>query len=386
MGRKEPEIECLERVLKCSKSQHGKSRKIIDLLNGVDVERIFEERPDFVKKVTDKSGEILIVGIEHFQVDGLSLKNKRGKFAGVNEKTNKDLHSIYDKYRDGIINDNNIEMLDKSMEELTALVSNKLKYSESKTYRQFICNFKEKLENHLKSLDAYTATLESYNTENLNKKMVLLIEIRNEFCKMFINDKNGTRLIKNKEVPLFSDVVDLLDTIDSKKVDYIILCLGGSNENASKIIAIGTENIRQNLKKQNVKVYDYYSYDAFLPEDALSWENLSVVPEITKEAHTYKVNFSYNGNRLSYEIITDLSLYCYYLAYYARYNKKNFVTNSIVQMLLDVYSKYLKGWKFPKNKGDWKIKPVFEIDDMDCFNEEIDAFEATWELKNRRLE
>ncbi len=50
-------------------------------------------------------------------------------------------------------------------------------------------------------------------------------------------------------------------------------------------------------------------------------------------------------------------------------------------MLIDVYSKYLKGWKYPKSKEGWKIKPVFEIDDMDCFNEEIDVFETKWGLK-----
>ena len=63
MGNKNDEKDCINKALKYSKSQHGKSKRIINMLNGIVKD---SERPDFIAKTTDINGEQIVLGIEHF--------------------------------------------------------------------------------------------------------------------------------------------------------------------------------------------------------------------------------------------------------------------------------------------------------------------------------
>lgn len=61
--KKNIEKDCIDKALKYSKSQHGKSKRIINMLNGIVKD---SERPDFIAETTDINGEQIILGIEHF--------------------------------------------------------------------------------------------------------------------------------------------------------------------------------------------------------------------------------------------------------------------------------------------------------------------------------
>ena len=97
MEKKNIEKNCINKALKYSKSQHGKSKRIINMLNGIVKD---SERPDFIAETTDINGEQIILGIEHFQVDGVCIKKKNGKYAGIEQKRLKDTKTIFDKYKD----------------------------------------------------------------------------------------------------------------------------------------------------------------------------------------------------------------------------------------------------------------------------------------------
>lgn len=90
MGNKNTEKDCIDKALKYSKTQHGKSKSIINMLKGIDVQRQEDERPDFLKRAKDIDGKEILIGIEHFQVDGVSIKKKNGKYAGTEQKRLKD--------------------------------------------------------------------------------------------------------------------------------------------------------------------------------------------------------------------------------------------------------------------------------------------------------
>jgi len=64
-SKKEQEEKCLKIALNARKTQHGQSRRILDLLSGEDFPRTSQERPDFVK-LSKQDGNYVLVGIEHF--------------------------------------------------------------------------------------------------------------------------------------------------------------------------------------------------------------------------------------------------------------------------------------------------------------------------------
>ena len=379
MGDKNIEIRCLEKVIKYSKSQHGESKRIIDLLKGKDVERSFDERPDFVK-ISKYKGNDVLVGIEHFQIDGFSNKNKYGKYAGSTIKHENDVKRIFEKYHKDIIHDHNKMVLNNSMQEVTEHICDSLKYSELKTYVQFISNFDEKLSNHIKNADIYFKSVKNLNNNNLPIKMIVLIEVKNDFSGMFINEGKNTKKLTENVVPLFLDIVYLLETIDSKNFDYIILSLGGDIHKQPNIIAIPTGNVRNHLQKRNIKVYNYFGYDRFLPEDLSKWKDLSINSLIKNNSDEFNIDFKFSGDILNVSARMSLMFCGYYLSYNARKIKSNFINDSIVQLLLDVYTEYLIDWHFIEHDDIYLIKPLFVVDDNELLNKKIEEFKIKWDL------
>lgn len=378
MGNKNVEKECINKVLRYSKSQHGKSKKIINLLNGFDIERDFDERPDFVKKVNDIDGSQIVLGIEHFQVDGVCIKRKNnGKYAGTEQKRLLDTKTIYNKYHDQIVENNEIrqDVFDSAIKEILDISNKNAEFLLNSTYNDFINNFRQKLNSHSKNFDEYLKTLKKYRENNEKTKLMLLIDVVGCFSGMILNSNKSAREIAMNEIPLFSDVVSSLISSTANKVDYIILCLGSKNK--TKVIALETNNIYKELQKQKIKVYNYYCYDCFFPfmtEAKCSYE----IVEKTKDK--YKINVSYTGNRLDEKVLMRLVLHCYYLCYSARKQKKSFVTNNSIQLLLDVFSKYLVTWKVYNNGNVKTYFPIFDIKNATVLKQEISEFEELWSI------
>ena len=164
MGNKNIEKDCIDKALKYSKSQHGKSKSIINLLNGVDIQREDDERPDFVKEVTDINGEQIILGIEHFQIDGVCIKKKNGKYAGTEQKRLKDTKAIFDKYKDQVGDNDYLseETFNCATDEILKIVNKAVEYSFNATYKDFVKMFEEKLTSHAKSIDVYYDTINKH--------------------------------------------------------------------------------------------------------------------------------------------------------------------------------------------------------------------------------
>ena len=83
------EIQCFQQVLQIALKKRGETKHILKYLNGTDIVRNEEERPDIVKLCkNDLRGQReTIVGIEHFRVDQLSIKKKSGKIASIGIST-----------------------------------------------------------------------------------------------------------------------------------------------------------------------------------------------------------------------------------------------------------------------------------------------------------
>ena len=106
--QKAQELRCLQIAIEARKQQKGESRKILALLDGEDVYRTHEERPDFVRRISpQKEGaKGVLLGIEHFRVDHLAIKkhSKKGKkaqflrIASVAPVLNKKKRATYEKW------------------------------------------------------------------------------------------------------------------------------------------------------------------------------------------------------------------------------------------------------------------------------------------------
>lgn len=376
MGNKNIEKDCIDKALKYSKSQHGKSKRIINMLNGIVKD---SERPDFIAETTDINGEQIILGIEHFQVDGVCIKKKNRKYAGTEQKRLNDTKTIFDKYKDKVVNNDFIseEAFKCATDEILNVANKAVEYSFNATYKDFVKMFEEKLTSHAKSIDVYYDTINKHCDGLKNSKLMFLIDVVGNFSGLFLNSNNKVNQITIDEIPLFSDIVNLLDTIVGNKIDYIVLCLG--NGDKTKVIALDAKNILGELKKQNIKVYEYFCYDYLLPfmiQSRCSYE----IAEMNKEE--VKVNFECTGNQLNTETLIILCYYCYYFCYQARRKKECFVTNNVIQLLLDVFSKYLRNWKVYIEGNAKLYYPIFDIKNTEILKQDITAFEKLWSIND----
>lgn len=378
MGNKHIEIDCLERVVRCSKSLRGESKKIIQLLSGEDVPRKLDERPDFIKRYKDESG-CTIIGIEHFQVDYSSITKKDGKIAGTTTKFNKDNHAIFDKYKPYVDSDNK-EMMYEAICDIHNNISQHYLNASRTSYRNFLKYFRTVLETHISKIDSYLENINHFAQPEESQKLAFLIEVHSDFFEMFYN--NGGKLVKKNTkgiMPLFRDVIELLKKVDSDKVDYIILCCGGPLYNdIVKVYALNTANIEKSVYKSGNRIYDYYGEDMLLHEDVSLSSNDSIEVDVIEDENGYKATYTYNGLRLTNEAVVEFGFFALNQAYLAKCNKKDFVATRFVQKWLYVIKDFLIGWQRLDNKDWWKIKPVLNGATEETLDALTQRFEEKW--------
>lgn len=78
------------------------------------------------------------------------------------------------------------------------------------------------LKKHLNSVSVYRQNLMKYATSGERIKLAFLIEIHTEMGRLFLNDKKGTRRNDNGNLPIFQNIVDILEKLDTKKVDFYL--------------------------------------------------------------------------------------------------------------------------------------------------------------------
>lgn len=375
MGNKNIEKDCIDKALKYSKSQHGKSKRIINLLNGIDVEREYDERPDFVKVTTDINGEQIILGIEHFQVNCNCIKKKNGKYAGTDQKYKKDLQNLYNHYHDLVVTQktSNEEACFQAFLKILDIGSKQSEYSFNSTYEDFIDNFNQKLNSHANNIDIYYQTIKKYKRNAEKTKLMFLIDIVGNYNALILNAGKNVRRINTDELPLFSEIVNSLINVVENKIDYIVFCLG--NNEHTRVIAIEANSISNELNKQNIKIFDYLNFESFLPFNS----NVKCEYEILeKNDKAINVAFKCTSDIVDINVFADKLFENYYSCYQARKQKKNFITNIATQFLLDVYAKYIIQWKISTLNAEIKYRPKFQIQDYGILKQEEIDFYKTW--------
>ena len=158
-------------------------------------------------------------------------------------------------------------------------------------YRVFLEAFRISLEKHLRKAGEYRANIQKFAGQK-KIQLAFIIEVETAFTQLFLNNGRKTFIDETGLLPMTSDVVNILSSIPSDQVDYIILYFTSATfKPDTNAIAIRTGNIKNQLKNQNVTIYKYAGIDKY-NDGGVSF----TPPEVThrNENGEYQAKYSYS--------------------------------------------------------------------------------------------
>lgn len=358
-SKKEQEEKCLKIALNARKTQHGQSRRILGLLSGEDFPRTSQERPDFVK-LSKQDEDYVLVGIEHFRVDQLSLQKQDGRVASTGVRTEKDIHSLFE-HRHESVNAGNYSQTEV-VSDIAEVIATHIKSKEQSTYNTYIESFKHSLLKHTENIDYYRSELNNLSNGHYPTKLVFLIEIHTELRNLFLNDCSGQRRHTGGIAPFFEDMIALIEeAVDSRKVDYLIFCMGETIFTSNvKVIAVPTHNLRKQLEKRRIKIYNYVGVECFLDAFQPIKKDFEIRPVVTSNNSDTSFRFDISCDTISDQQMLDLTFYAFCHACELKKQGKNIATTCGVQLLLEASEGTNIIWSHPQDSPDtWVIHPKF---------------------------
>lgn len=381
MNKHEKELRCFQRAVHVALKKRGETKRIMKYLNGEDIRRKEEERPDIVKlcRTESRSQKDTIVGIEHFRVDHLSLKKKDDKIASMGVVAEKETHKVFNTWHNEVVETGKVP--DEAITGILKIVAEQIERMEKSTYHTYIDAFKYSLDQHLKNIDIYRENISKIAGETHSIGLALFIEIHMEFNNLYLNDRNGNSKLSAGQFPIFGEIVRMLEEkIDKKKIDYIVFCLGDTLYSEQiKVIAIRTGNITRNLERQGVQIYEYAGEDILLPDFQSMHRNVDIMPQYTIKGEQVDVNFQCSAEILDEQQRLQLMLYSFKRAWELKHSGRPYATTVGVQMLIECFGDFVIGWtQSGLGKETWKVNPIFLPSAFDRWEARVDEFEMRW--------
>ena len=267
----------------CSSHQvHITSKRIMDYLNGDRVIRVKNDRPDIITKCKWGNSES-VVGIEVFYVDQNS-KKKSGKYRSKTKESRAIIKGIYERGHSEHLNGE--EISDKNKQDLLQKAVETAQDRLNSEYESLICSFKYHFDDHAGKAQAYREEIDRY-ANGKKIELAFFIEIETFFHDLFLNYNNQTIQYNSRLMPFFSDIVNIIEANPNKRyIDYIVFDLRSRNPDELNVVAIRTGNIKQNLIKQGIKIFEF-----------IGEHILKIIPSTTKiendEKGDYVVRFRF---------------------------------------------------------------------------------------------
>jgi hypothetical protein len=378
-NKKDQELQCLQRVIEAGKKSRGYTKRIIGMLNGEDVHRTDDERPDFVKfALNTNGGATTVIGIEHFRVDHYSLQKTDGKVASKGAPHEKDMRNVYERWHQQIADTN--EVPTDAISDIADLIAKRLCMKKGATYGDFLESFSYSLSKHLNNVDAYRQNIRKLTHEKI--EIALLIEVHTEFSELYLNDEKEARKNTSSVMPMFADIVNILESIDTQKVNYIILCLGTmASGDKVDVRAFRTGDIRKQLERQHIKIYEYAGEDYLLAGFQPMHKDISVTPSITPNSDGFDINIRLSLKDLSDELLLDLVHYAAKRAHHAITNRIPYITTLRVQMFMETFAEDLLDWEnVPDDEEGWRVRPVLQQFNFNVTEQRMNDFALRWGL------
>lgn len=383
MINRDAETDCINRVLGSVHNLHGKARDFIELLS--NMKRTKNESPDFIFKSQPESNtnNNLIIGVEHFVVDHLSIKLKNGKISSQGAIRRKEFDS-FSESNVGKVDDKNLLEATKGLADIIAKQYADIRNS---GYWDFIATLKTVLNKHLLKVNDYRKNLRQQSDKNFKIKIAFLIEVHAEFLQLFLNDKKGTYKNPLGNLPIFEDFIKVLDELTVNKIDYIVLNVFNAGQVRNNTIVLRAGFIRKDLATQKINIYHYVAEDMLIsPFDMQGAESRAVSAVEQKDDNfIIKLTLTQHGrDRKQHEALV---LYAIYRAWWYRKNLLNFACSGVIQEYLEIYYPYILDWQRPKIfQEDWEVVPIMLPVTMADIDKRVASFEKEWGINANKDE
>lgn len=371
--KEDAEEQCFQKAYDEAIKRGGKTAELMTFFYGVPLEsREKNDRLDLIRicRKGKRNPKDVIVGIEHFRVDQLSVK--RGScYKSRGREIEKQLWNIYEAgheelNRDGIVSISSATKVLNSIAELS-------KETIRRKYQDLLSSFDYVLAKHLKSVKEYRENVMKYS-DGRPVEIAFLIEISSKFPQMFLNEKGRTSVKNDGLMPMLDNFVARLEAIDKKLVDYIILYMSNSTqkEKKSEVIAVKTGNVREHLRRQGITVYKYIGEDSY-DTTPLHFTATKISP-VDAEESGYNLTIGWDSK--SEETIKEAVFAALGEAYRAKQKSIPFAATRIVQSALFATSGSIK--RVYKEDGKTKIDFNGERIDQVRLNERYRKFEQIY--------
>ena len=376
MGNKADEIACLDLAIKACLAQHGISKRIGLLLSGEDIQRGSDERPDFLRiSKPDGNHNGVVIGIEHFRVDHFSreLKNNRVGSYGIGYEKN--LKNAVNTWQPQISSDQEIPA--GALESMGTLIAQLLSQQMQATYNSFISAFSYSLNKHIESIDFYHSQLDRY-AGNYEKKLAFLIEIHSDFHKLFFHDSKGIHYGENT-IPLFDELVAIMERIDPRRVHYLILCFGNTvyNDN-TKVIAVPTQNLRGHLAKRNIPVYHYAGHDIYLSGFQTPRLDFKATSDYERNGDNIDFHITVASRDIKEEKKLEMVVDMYRYIKQIERRKQDYATTDLVEMFYAVFDEYFSKLKGMSTESIIQLIPLVAAANKEKNDIKFLEFEKKW--------
>lgn len=380
MGNKADELRCLNIAIEKCLKQHGDSKKIAKLLSGNDVDRTIDERPDFLRYFPprNKKEKGVLIGIEHFRVDHYSKELKNHRVGSFGKEYEKGIKKTVDTWQEAV--NNSAEIPNGALTAMGDLLAKRMELYITSSYNSFIEAFRYSLNKHIESIDKYYSLMNNY-CRTSEHRLAFLIEIHSDFRDLFFHDKKGVHF-KQNTIPMFDDVVVLLEGIDYKKVQYIILCFEGiAFDNNIEVVAIKTRNLRHQLEKRGINIYKYVGEDIFLEGFHPLVTDVKAGVQVEKIGKEYTFNMSMYSRSLLPQQKLKLVMYSYRLAHILNLKKQAFAITTCVELFWDLYDEYFDIMFDVNNEPNIDIPLLITQTNRETFNAKYKEFEERWSFE-----
>lgn len=371
--KEDAEEQCFQKAYDEAIKRGGKTAELMSFFYGVPLgSREKNDRPDLIRicKKGKRNPKDVIVGIEHFRVDQLSVK--RGiRYKSTGREIENRLWNIYEAgheelNRDAIVSTTSATNVLNSIAELS-------KETIRRKYQDLLDSFDYVLEKHLKSVKEYRENVMKYS-DGRPVEIAFLIEISSKFPQMFLNEKGSTSVKNDGLMPMLDNFVARLEAIDKKLVDYIILYMVNATQKEKKpeVIAVKTGNVREHLRRQGITVYKYIGEDSY-DTTPVHFNDTKISP-VDAEESGYNLTIGWDSK--SEETIKEAVFAALGEAYRAKQKSIPFAATRIVQLALFATSGSIK--RVYKEDGKTKIDFNGKRIDQARLNERYRKFEQIY--------
>ena len=161
-------------------------------------------------------------------------------------------------------------------------------------------------------------------------------------------------------VPLFQEIVSLLETLKKKGVEYVIIAMRAPiTEKLVDVIALPTTNIRQECQRQNIVIYHYAARDRWLEEQYLEIKDANVERTIKKLDKQYHVQYTVKALALDPNIMRKLIDKSVCFVCWIKSRNESYAADLVVQSFVETEVPYIIDWEWGTGKDSWMVTPKY---------------------------